>query len=338
MPTIPSPARSSASRFIWLAVAIVAAIIAWTVAWHVIAARIEAQAVQFVDAIAENGARAQCANPVVRGYPFRFGLFCDHLSYSNPALQTRVEAGALRSAAQFYRPNHIVSELDGPVALELPSVSGRIDWQGMQMSTRASSNGLQRGSVEARELSVEVSGKGLGAGAPGPLTLTADRFTAHIRQNGNDVDIAAYGEAIEGRLFGPLKARSMAIETTLPDQPKLLEAPVMWPQGAFDVRVHRATIELDETASLDLAGPLRVAANGLISAELQLTVRDAGQLAAVVTSYDAQAGEVIGRFAPMLGALDTVPGDDAVTVPLTIRDGAVSIGIIPLGRLAPLLR
>lgn len=336
MPTTSSPARSSASRFIWLAVAIVAAIVAWTVAWHMIAARIETATPQTLSSFAGNDARAECANAIVRGYPFRFGLFCDRLTYSNQADGLSANAGAFRSAAQFYRPSHIVSELDGPLVISSPRLSGSIDWQGLQMSTNATPNGLQRGSLDAREFHIEMSGAAPGGGLAEQINLTIGRLTAHIRQNGDDVDIAAYGDAIAGHLLGRFDAKSLTIETTLSNQPGLLNAPFAWPEGAYEVRLHKIALALDEASSLELAGPVSVAADGLVSAALQLTVRDAGQLASLVTAYDAEAGKMISRFAPMLGALDTVPGDNAITLPLTIRNGAVSMGMIPLGQLAPL--
>jgi hypothetical protein len=332
---MPSKTRSSSStsrRFIWLAVTIVAVGVFWTLGWHLIAGRIETRLPESLRQIAGDGARAECANAEIRGYPFRFGLFCDRLTYRGGNTGIQAESGPLRSAAQFYRPNHVVSELDGPLAFSVPEGEGRVDWQGLQASVQATIGGLERGSLDSQNISMDIDT----AGWPQKLGFSLERLTAHARKNGPDLDIAAYGNGLQSDFLLPMAARALIVEATLPDQAGILNAPFIGPSVPYDARLHRISIELDDAASIEISGPARVAADGLLSGDLNLTIRNHQRFAEIAAKYDPEIGKLINRFAPMLGALDTVPGDDAVTLPLTIRGGAVSIGFIPLGQLPPL--
>lgn len=329
MPSNAQSSGSTARRFVWLAAGIVLFGVFWTTGWHLIAGRIEAQLPASLQQMAGQQARAECSNAEVRGYPFRFGLFCDSLGYTNTRTGVRADIGALRSAAQFYRPNHIVSEVDGPLAFSSPAGEGRIDWQALQSSIFATPGGLDRGSLDGRTITMDIDSPGLA----GKLGLRAERFTAHVRKNGPDFDIAAYAEQVESNLPTEISALKLTLEATMPNQPGLLDAPFLAPQGAYEVQLHRILIELDEATSLEIAGPAQIGDDGQISADFNITIRNQQGFAELAVRIDPDTGELIRNVAPMLGALDTVSGDNAITVPLTIRNGAMSIGFIPLGRL-----
>jgi hypothetical protein len=144
----PSPVSR---KFAWLVGAMVAGGLLWTFGWFFFAARIEDQLPTTLARIVGPGASAECADAEVRGYPFRVGLFCETVSYANPAQRIVATSGAFRSAAQFYRPQHVVGEIDGPFMLDTSGLILRADWQLMQASVRAISNGLDRGSIDARK-------------------------------------------------------------------------------------------------------------------------------------------------------------------------------------------
>lgn len=332
MPSNAPPSGSTARRFIWLAVGIVLFGLFWTIGWNLIASRIESHLPTALQQIAGRQAQAECSNAEVRGYPFRFGLFCDQLGYRNVQAGLSAGSGALRSAAQFYRPNHIVSEIDGPVVFSGPAGEGRIDWQALQTSVYAMPGGLERGSIDGRNITMDVDSAGLAA----KLGLRAERFTGHARKNGSDFDVAAYAEQVQSNLLTQISAQKLTVEATLPGQADLLDVPFRAPQGAYQVQLHRILIELDENTSLEIAGPAQIGDDGRISGDLDITIRNQQRFAELAGLIDPGSGELVRNIAPMLGAFDTVPGDDAITVKLTVRNGAMSIGFIPLGRLPAL--
>lgn len=329
MPHDTKPSGSRARRFVWLAVAIMVFGLAWTAGWHFVADRIEARLPLTLQHLAGQQAKADCANAEIRGYPFRFGLFCDRVSYDSARSGLRAEGGALRSAAQFYRPNHIVSELDGPLSFSGPAGEGRFDWQSLQSSMRLTRRGLDRGSLDGQKITIDIDSTALSS----RFGIRAERLSAHARKNELDADIAVYAEGVQGTLLNQAAFDRLTLEATLPGQATLLDAPLRGPQGAFDVRLHRLLVELDGSTSLEISGPVQVDETRRISGDINVTVRDQENLAQLAARFDPQYADLIGNIAPMLGAFDTVDGDDAITVPLTIRNGAVSIGFIPLGRL-----
>ncbi|MEQ8481220.1 MAG: DUF2125 domain-containing protein [Hoeflea sp.] len=329
MPQETKPAGSKARRFVWLAAGIAVFGLAWTAGWHFVADRIEARLPLTLQQLAGQQARAECLNAEIRGYPFRFGLFCDRVSYDSVRSNLRAESGALRSAAQFYRPNHIVSELDGPLSFSGKAGEGRIDWRSLQSSMRLTPRGLDRGSLDSQKISIDIDSTALSS----RFGIRADRVSAHARRNDLDADIAVYAEGVQGDMLDQAAFDRLTLEATLPGQATLFDVPLREPQGAFDVRLHRLLVEFDAGTSLEFSGPVQVDETRRISGNINVTVRNQENLAQLAARIDPQYAELIGNVAPMLGAFDTVEGDDAITVPLTIRNGAVSIGIIPLGRL-----
>ncbi|MEM5470492.1 DUF2125 domain-containing protein [Hoeflea sp. AS60] len=329
---MPSSANASSSisrKFVWLAGAIVAGVLLWTTGWYFFATKIEDHLPATLTELAGPGASAECTNAEVRGYPFRVGLFCDNLSYTNSVEGISAAAGAFRSAAQVYSPQHAVAEIDGPLVVDATGLVLRADWQLMQASIQAVSDGLDRGSIDARTASINIDGAGLTQ----RLSLQADRITAHARRNGTDLDIAAYGENLKNGLIAGLSTKAFAFEATLSGQSGLLQMPFTPLHGPFDAVLHRVAIEFDEASSLELAGPVQVSADGQISGNLELTISNLQQFSRLASDFNPDIAGLLSRFGPMIAALDTKPGDDATTLPLTIRNNQVSLGFIPLGKL-----
>jgi len=329
---MPSPATSSSSisrKFAWLAGAVVAGGLLWTTGWYVFATRVEtglpATLAQFVGPAAS----AECTGADVRGYPFRFGVFCETVTYANADEGISANAGAFRSAAQVYRPQHAVAEIDGPLVLNTSGLALRADWQVLKASARAVTNGLDRGSIEAQNVSFDIDGSGLAQ----RFALQAEKMTAHARRNGADLDLATYVDSMRNDLLPGLTAKAFAFEATLADQSSLLEIPFIPLHGPFDAVLHRLAIEFDETSSLELSGPVQIDADNRVSGTLELTISNLQQFTELASGFNPEIAGLFRQFGPVIAALDTKPDDDAVTLPLTIRSNLISLGFIPLGQL-----
>ena len=332
MPSTPSgqPTSSSSSRkFVWLGAAIVAGCVLWSIGWFLVAAKIEDHLPETLARITGTQAKAGCEDAEVRGYPFRFGLFCQSLSYANAGDGVTAISGPLRSAAQFYRPGHIVAEVDGPLAITAPGLDTRLDWQVLQASVNATPDGVSRASLDGRTVSFDIDGAGLTQ----KLALQAGRITAHGRKNGPDLDIALYGETLQSSMSEGLAAKAFTLEATLPGQAALLNAPYRTVSAPFETQVHRLMIEFDDTSSLDISGPLQIGADRRISGALEVTVRNQQRILELAANMDPEIARLVDRFAPMIATLDTTPGDDSITLSLTIQSNRVSLGLFPLGQL-----
>ena len=164
---MPSPANASSTtsrKFGWLAGAIVAGGLLWTAGWYVFAAKVETGLPTTLAQLVGPTASARCTDADVRGYPFRFGVFCKTLTYENVAEGITANAGAFRSAAQAYRPQHAVAEIDGPLVVNTSDLVFRADWQVLKASAQAVTDGLDRGSIEARSVNFDIDGSGLSRG------------------------------------------------------------------------------------------------------------------------------------------------------------------------------
>jgi len=99
--------------------------------------------------------------------------------------------------------------------------------------------------------------------------------------------------------------------------------------------VNQAFLSMPNGAMVSVAGPFSIDADGLINADVKLTLVNPQSL--------AQAGQTVfpeqgGNIATVLFALSAMPKDENgnPVMEITVRKGKVSAGFIPLGRLPAL--
>ncbi len=311
-----------ARRFFWLTVLILFVLVAYTGGWYWAAGRL-VEEVRARTGDLPGGLSLACENPQAHGFPFRIGLFCDRIAYGDRGLS--VEAGALRSAAQIYNPFKVVAEADGPARLIF---AGYVPFDIGFETARASAR-LARPLPEI--VSTEMAGVSVTADIAGsPVLLTADDLQLHMRPAGRDVDLAlrfralATGAVLTGGEMAPL--------TGVVD--------LVWLDGVAQLGRGRAGQRFTVRA-VDIAGPdgARLTATGtasigedrLLDAELNLTVENVAAASAVLSrAFPAAAGQ-IATVAAGLTAMGERP-----SLPLTVVDGAISLGFLPIGFIPPL--
>lgn len=320
-------------KIVWLGVAVILAVAAWTGLWYYGASRIEAYLPTAFAAAGKNGAEPRCDNADIRGYPFRVGLFCDAAGLTLVSEGISASAGGFRSAAQIYDPRHVVSELDGPLVVTgKDGLAAKVDWQLLRASTVLADDGLARGSLEGHTITFDLDGPDLVA----KVSAAAGRIAIHLRRNAADLDLAADGEGLSTPL-GP-SAKVFALRATVPGGAVLLNAAAA-PEAGLRGRVillHDLSMEFPAGGSLSVSGSLSVAVDGLVSGDLTVKMRDQAGLIAALRQGAPELADQVAGISQVIAALDIEPGDDAVTLPVTIRDGAMASGFIPLGKLPPL--
>jgi hypothetical protein len=92
-----------------------------------------------------------------------------------------------------------------------------------------------------------------------------------------------------------------------------------------------------------LSGPIKIGADGLVDGQLRIEASQIASLGAFFTALFPQDSDTIANIANLLSSLETPVAENgdaatgrSATVTLTIRRGAVSFGLIGLGRLPPL--
>ncbi|MBO6717380.1 MAG: DUF2125 domain-containing protein [Rhizobiaceae bacterium] len=317
-------------RFIWLAIAIIAAIALYTFGWFYAADRLVSEAQAALDRASSGGNRAVCEQMDARGYPFRIGLFCDAVFVERRTEGIDLDAGALRSAAQVYSPRQVVAELDAPVRLNLPRLLPlHFTWGSLQASARLALPMPERTSLVAQRLNVEADTPGVGNTG----LLGADRAEVHLRPAGANLEVGLRTNALTmGPLLtaGQLPPVSGVADFVLLDGMARFGARDFDPHGArLDIR--RVEIAVEGGGNLAISGPLSVRDDGLVDADLQVKASDAAALLAIVAGAFPEISQQMLTLGAGLAAL----GPDQ-PLPLRIREGVVTLGFITLGQIPPI--
>lgn len=318
--------RSYSWRFFWLAAAIAAVVAAYTAGWHYAAALLVQQVNTAVANVNSDGRRAFCENAEARGFPFRIGVFCRSVMYEDARAGVRFNAGAFRSAAQVYRPWLVIGELDGPARLEAPGLKALdIGWESLRSSVRLASPEPERISVEGSGLTVSRHDEPDDASPPLASARTAE---LHMRPAETGHDVAA-------RFSDLAFAAGSTGAASLPPLSGLIDMTVTgWDPhlrgSEFSIRT--LSVSLGETtAGATISGPLSIGEDGLIDADLRITLREPSVLAGMLGDMFPENRREIALGLRGVAAMGETP-----TVPLRIVDGKVSLGFFVLGSIPPL--
>ncbi len=331
----------STRAFAWIAAVAVVLGTLLSVGWFVAADRLDAAAKRAIEAAAGGGTNIACAGRDVFCYPFRIGLRCESIVVDVPAKGIDVEAGALRTAAQVYRPDRVVAELDGPLRLRASNAPPlEMNWSLLQASAAFWTSGLDR-------LSLAVDGPeiaGVADGERAPLARS-DRLEVHVRRNGADLDLAVSDAGVE--LLDPDFAALPVFDA----------AAVLTVAGAADwlagrrpgrtvgealrgrsgtVRSLKVALAGGAAASAELSGPFTVSDDGAVSGAFDLALAEPQAIARLVAQLAPEAGDMADTLASALGLVGKRGEDGRTVVRIDVRNGEARLGFVPLGRLPPL--
>lgn len=327
--------RSVSGRILLLAAFIVLAAIAYTAGWHYVAGQIDTRVEAALTSLEERGIEAICTNRAVRGYPFRIGVFCDDIAVANAAEGVAFSAGELRSAGQIYNPLFLVGELDGPASVTLPNGLPQLafDWENLRASVRLAQPLPERLSVEGRNIKAGPAAQGSAS-----AMLQADSAEAHLRPNGESLDLAARFSGVtidqtlvQGRTIPPVSGDA---DISIDDGVALAAS------GTADLRgrsgtIRKLTVAPGADASVTVAGPVSVDDAGLIDAELTITIRNPRKLSDVLVQAFP---EFVDQIRTAFSGFIALGGSGGETPPLPVRivKGRVSIGFLTVGQIPPL--
>ena len=314
-------------RIVWLAVFVVLLFGGYSAGWFYVADMVESRAKAALADLNRDGVTAECANPVARGYPFRIGLFCERVAFADISQGIDFKAGSFRSAGQIYDPMRLVAELDGPAAIDLPQGDPiSLNWAGLRASTRLDQPLPERVSLEGTALKAET-----GSGAP---LATVAAFQAHMRPNGADLDLAGGFDGltldralVDGRRLPILSGQS---DLTITDGVALVESRPESLRGQSGT-IRMLALSAGPNTGIVVSGPFSIGQDGLLDAELKVTIRDPDGLSSVLADAFPENRDQIANGFSGLAMLGKEP-----TLPLKITKGRASLGFIPLGDIPPL--
>ena len=344
MTAINTAERSGTSRKIrWLAIGILLFIILYTGAWFLAAHLLQGRLQTFLAEQRAAPVSVDCSGMEMAGFPFRIGLFCDTVRLDDAVRGASVSLGALRSAAQVYRPGHAVIEIDGPAQIRVsPGLSVSADWSLLHASLRATLSGLDNLSLSYDRLEgtavLPAFGGEAAPGATDRLVFSAGHGEVHLRQNGEDLDMAASVQGFNAKPAdgtGFLPPLDGNIDLTLTDRAALMKAGALRPGALRGSKgeMRNLTLDLGEGMVASASGPFSVDDQGLISGELSVTMKNIeGWRQKLVKSFPDQDGTaMVNNIANMLTALAS--GKNEATVKLNLRDGIAFLAFFPIGEL-----
>ena len=324
------PAYNAKRRIQLLFGFVLLAIIASTAGWFFVASKIDSFAEAFIKQQAAMGTTINCDSRDVQGFPFRFGLFCESISFDSASQGISFSAGSVRSAAQFYAPRDLIVELDSPAQYQADGpMSVWMDWSQMRARILASEPLPKRLSITGRQVAI-----GLEANQEKARAETVEAFARVVDQ---DLDIAGRTTAFNfvdtvAQLDGlPLLGADFDMRIVEGDQ--LLIGTRQSLRG-FDIQLNRLALLLDPDRGIIVSGPLSIAQDGLVNGRLSVRIIDVDAVSSTLTKALPDAAALITAFAS--GQPREGEQQDEIELEITINAGQARLGLIPLGTIPPL--
>ena len=306
-----------------------------TLGWYWGADRLENLIETRISTIASTGVTVTCNNLEIRGFPFRIGLNCDNTSFDDTKRRIGFTAGELRTTAQIYKPGHVISELDGPLTVTNRHSVVEANWQSMRASSVFDISNLSRASIEAMSINMATQL----ATMKELQNVSAENLQMHVRENENNVDIAASGVniALENAITrSPIHIDDINFFITVHDNVEILKYDRARDSSMLygsDMTLHDLTIKGKQNAAVTASGPLSVSDQGIISGDVAITLTNIANLKSTITEVNPALSANFSNIINILSALSPSENPDEIQINVKIRNGMVQAGIIPLGRI-----
>ena len=312
-----------------------------SIGWYWAAGKLDEQAGLLTADLLKQGRNLECSERSVRGYPFRIGVFCEKIAYADPAAGISVSGQGLRSAAQLYRPGHVVGELVSPYEVVFPGLAPlTIDWENLKSSFNFATSGLRRLSVVADRLAISANDFG-----QRDLLGSVNELQLHARasdgNDGNDLEVALSGNQwqIDDNEAGVVEPVSFSLDGQVDDGFAMVQSgqPLEMILREKGGRLELSGFEFitNSGGSLRIKGPLEVSRSGKVSGKLSLDLEDPQKLINYVVSVFPPAEQALANTSQYLDAVADKSGDKVRIrdLQIQIRDGDVFLGFIQIGEI-----
>lgn len=308
----------------------------WSGWWYLATSSTRNGVSAWLEGLRASGWQAEAAEITSVGFPLRTTTVIDGLSLRDPATQSGVQLPQLDLSAPIYWPGHATVRLPaGPVVFSTPEGALTLGTDGARAGVRlypgpalqlealnGSSSNLTLDLGDARLLEAEAVQADVTQGR------TPETYVINVTLTG-----LALGEAmLEGSSLPP--SRPDTFEPVVADMTVTFDRP--WDRTALrDSRPQPRQIRITEIAvgyadtGVSIGGDLDVDAAGIPTGTLRLRMRNwqgVFEMAVATTTIPPEwaptVGQVLGSMSDMDGTLD---------VTLTMADGQMRIGFLPLG-------
>lgn len=320
----------------WMAAVVVIVAAGWGIAWWMIVETVGERMDGIIADAAKSGTTIECGERAFAGWPFRVHVSCRPLRIEQAAGPS-ISLPAARAVALVYRPRHIIFEADAPadVTPRGTSTPGAIAWSLAQAS-------FQFGAGVPDAVSISIKEPRLSGFAPTGLPdVTAALAEFHMRRAPGDEEDFDIALRIEAATESPVALGAPIGVEVLGVVPASLFARR---RGAIPaqsgIRVTRAGIGAAAT-QLSVDGAVGTSQSGRPDGNLTIKLSGGGDLKPLLERLTPLPADQINAIQQTLASFPKKPGPegkDQIELPITIKDGAASIGLIPIGQLPALRR
>ncbi|MGF0539659.1 DUF2125 domain-containing protein [Agrobacterium sp. ES01] len=328
--------KTTASRKVFrLSLAVLVALLLYSGGWYWAATALDGRLAKIFGTKDTDRANVECADRQLRGFPFRIGLFCTSIAIDDHRNGISASFGNFRSAAQVYNPGKIVWELDGPGQVRSTAGYGlSLQWEKLRSSVVSAIAGIDRSSLEVENLSAALTTT---QSAP-TLDMAVSHLESHIRQDDGNLDYAATVRDVqlssrESKI--ELPKFSATLEATLDGQASLLNFGGANLSNLYGLQgnLTRLVADLGDGRMVTLSGPISIGDTGLLSGKIHVEVENITGLASETKLVWPDAANDIDNAMRMLSAL---MGGNKGNVDLRIDNGAIFLGLFPIGKIPPI--
>jgi len=324
----------------------------WFGGWFVAANYADGKVRDAVKQAAANGLEVNCREQDIRGFPFRLGIHCMGVDVVDNQGELTLQLGTVRTAAQLYAPGKMIGEFDAPLKLVRDGQSVGANWSRMRAFVDADfEGGFELASLSFSELDVSVDGQKLfiGEGAlhsrPANSAATGNGPSSGEQPAGGSLDIAIDLKKIRSaqKVANRLPELDLYLDAQLEQGYRdLIEAGLplqaLLEDGASG-NVRSLSVSVPGGGKLVISGRLHLAANGLLSGEIDVGMAKADVVARAFSGADPVLRDVVvnlGNALNMMGKKARSDEDGLRSVPIKLQNGDVRLGFIKIAKIPPL--
>jgi hypothetical protein len=329
--------RRRGRRFLVGTIIIVALL--WSVYWYAASRIAGAGLERIAAALAARGGSVTCTEQGMGGFPLALDLRCSGGKLADSGSQMAAGLQRINASAPLYSPGSVAATLTGPFIFDAPAfgVALTASWTTASADATAWLDGVQKASAAVDGLTLEQTGaaprlpfRRVGARHADFAAMPAADDGYRLAASASDIIVEqTSGQALPS-LSGSLDVTAEHFGGALGTDPRGRLADWVAKGGA--VKVDRLVLTAGPVTA-QASGKLTLSPSGLLSGTLTVRLFGLEQVPALAEELRPGSGDkatrMIGAMAIFLKPVDTAAGPARETL-LTIRDGAVAVGIIPI--------
>lgn len=316
-----------------------------TAGWYALANWVDGKATNLFKELEATGRILDCQNMQVKGFPFRVGVFCDTVHYENQNTQTKMDAGALRSAAQFYQPGFAIVELDSPATISFSNQSQwYLEWKLAHSSVKLKTESFERISIEIKDLDWKWRNSN---GAEIPFGIM-ENLSFHVRPKSGELQaddielaLAMLNYDLPEQSYIDFPKFTFSVDGEVRSVKKRILSGMslqdIVSKFGMDMTVHKAELALENGAELTATGPLSFDRNGFLNGKILLETNNLDEVEKrLVTLFPALEDTISALRSALIIFGGTSEAGNPIAN-LEIRNGDMWLGLIPLGKIGSVL-